>query len=257
MNQIGDWYATTAPENKYQYNGKELNEELGLNWMDYEARYYDPAIGRFGQIDPLADSFPSWASYTYTLNNPTLFVDPDGKAPCPYPCSEVKGRIENLAKPIKEGLEQAGDYVSGLLSDAKNAIKGLFSDQGTPDAKAFHESGEKKENMSGYVQTTNESSLKSSGTANTIEAGNQNDSPIIEVDDLQTNGTGNASGFVKNQVGQPANAINRTIDAYDKAKQANKAYQSQSGQTQKGDTLIHKQTPNGTITIYKPRKKEN
>lgn len=32
LNQVGDWYATTAPENKYQFNGKELNEEMGLNW---------------------------------------------------------------------------------------------------------------------------------------------------------------------------------------------------------------------------------
>jgi hypothetical protein len=29
MNQLGPWYETVAPENKYQYNGKELNEELG------------------------------------------------------------------------------------------------------------------------------------------------------------------------------------------------------------------------------------
>ena len=47
MNQVGDWYATTAPENKYQYNGKELNEDLGLNWYNYGFRYYDAAIGRF------------------------------------------------------------------------------------------------------------------------------------------------------------------------------------------------------------------
>ena len=78
MNQIGDWYATTAPENKYQYNGKELNEELGLNWNDYGARYYDPAIARWGQIDPLAEEYYPISTYAYVANNPNLFIDPDG-----------------------------------------------------------------------------------------------------------------------------------------------------------------------------------
>ena len=41
--------------NKYLYNGKELQDDLGLNIYDYIARQYDPALGRFWQIDPAAD----------------------------------------------------------------------------------------------------------------------------------------------------------------------------------------------------------
>ena len=31
--------------NKYTYNDKELNEDFGLNWHDYGARWYDAALG--------------------------------------------------------------------------------------------------------------------------------------------------------------------------------------------------------------------
>ena len=74
---MGNWYATTSPENKYQYNGKELNEELGLNWNDYGARYYDPAIARWNAVDPLADNPDNiFASpYCYVLNNPIILID--------------------------------------------------------------------------------------------------------------------------------------------------------------------------------------
>src|SRR5690606_33649637 len=40
---------------QYRYNGKELMEELGLNMYDFGARNYDPTLGRWMNIDPLAE----------------------------------------------------------------------------------------------------------------------------------------------------------------------------------------------------------
>ena len=67
-----------APENKYLYNGKELNEDYGINLMDYGARWYDGALGRWTGVDPMAEKTFSWSGYNYVLGNPIRLVDPFG-----------------------------------------------------------------------------------------------------------------------------------------------------------------------------------
>ena len=63
---------------KYKYNGKELQDELGLNMYDYGARNYDPALGRWMNMDPMAEKYFGASPYNYVLNSPVNAVDPDG-----------------------------------------------------------------------------------------------------------------------------------------------------------------------------------
>ncbi len=62
--------------NDLGYTGRELDPETGMYY--YRARYYDPKIGRFLGEDPLG--FEAGVNfYTYVLNNPINFNDPEGK----------------------------------------------------------------------------------------------------------------------------------------------------------------------------------
>jgi len=58
---------------KYGFTGKEFNPDTGLNY--FGARFYNPKIGRFIQVDPVLEDF---SSYAYVGNNPLTYVDPSG-----------------------------------------------------------------------------------------------------------------------------------------------------------------------------------
>ncbi|GAB3433088.1 RHS repeat domain-containing protein [Niabella aquatica] len=65
-----------AVPNNYLYQSKELQREL--TQFDFGARFYDPQIGRWHVVDPLADKREWVSPYGFVQNNPISRVDPTG-----------------------------------------------------------------------------------------------------------------------------------------------------------------------------------
>ena len=65
--------------NNYKFEGREFQDELGLNVYPFKYRTYDPAIGRFWSIDPVAENYPHNSTYAFAENRVVESIDLEGK----------------------------------------------------------------------------------------------------------------------------------------------------------------------------------
>ena len=79
---FGEEMPVEGGTNTRKFTGHERDAETGLDYM--LARYYSAQLGRFLAVDPSRRSASrlnpqSWNRYSYSLNNPINFLDPDGQ----------------------------------------------------------------------------------------------------------------------------------------------------------------------------------
>ena len=115
---------------KYKFNGKEFQDEFNINLYDYGARNYDPALGRWMNIDFLAEQYYSESPYSYTLNNPVVYIDPDGMSVDVTQLFKSEEGVETAINTLLDLSEQTGLSLSIKNSDDRFTLEYAKDDNG-------------------------------------------------------------------------------------------------------------------------------
>lgn len=70
---------SSSADYRYGFNGKENDAETGT--QDYGFRIYNPSLGKFLSVDPLAPEYPWYTPYQFAGNMPICAADRDGLEP--------------------------------------------------------------------------------------------------------------------------------------------------------------------------------
>ncbi|WP_281989897.1 DUF6443 domain-containing protein [Aquimarina aggregata] len=117
-------------ENNYQtFQGQEHTEDLGLNIHEWNYRVSDPTIGRFWQIDPLAEKYHWMTTYQFSSNQPIHAPELEGLESS-YDLNSRDPNLQNLTpsertaykKGLRNGTATGTDFIP-LVGDVKGVIE--------------------------------------------------------------------------------------------------------------------------------------
>ncbi len=133
---LGDSY-------KYKFGGKEYDDTFDINTYDFGARNYDPALGRWMNIDPMAEKMRRHSPYNYAFDNPLYWIDPDGMEGAPM---VNMGYTQQSATTISGSVDFNGTFDQAPDRSSESGNNGSTSSSSSSSAPSL---SKKKETVPG------------------------------------------------------------------------------------------------------------
>jgi RHS repeat-associated protein len=161
-------FCTTQVQQNYKFTGKERDPESGLDF--FGARYDTSSLGRFMTPDPVSGTPlhlvnpQRWNMYSYVINNPLTYVDPDGRDAIAVnfvnevPLGGHEGIIvvhaDGSATYARFGPQQAGSPADQGKVDVQQLKPITFRDDGLPTVKSYQELSDEVAKVEGQATNT-------------------------------------------------------------------------------------------------------
>ena len=129
-----------------KFTGKERDLESGLD--DFGARYTSSSLGRFLSVDPTRVSVSvidpqSWNRYSYALNNPLVYTDPNGKWSTRDHEEIIDAAFRNILSPQdRDDLKHASYLMDTWEGSVHESFKHGMSEEGEDPFIASQRAGE-------------------------------------------------------------------------------------------------------------------
>ena len=115
------------PVSKIKFNGKELNEDLDVDWYEYGFRNnFDPQLGRFHSVDPLASDYPYYTPYQFAGNQVPNAIDVDGLEPAFFN-DLVSWAVQKVTTNPNSGTSKTIGAVAGVGKSIEKTVTGAIN----------------------------------------------------------------------------------------------------------------------------------
>ena len=123
-------YTASGATPSIGFTGHAHDADTGLTYM--QQRYYDPVAGRFLSIDPVntdANAGKGFNRYSYAINNPYAYIDPEGR-------EEQRREPDKRDQQIEDALKRQRDrcqvdcYTINYQGGTRTDVRGGFNTRG-------------------------------------------------------------------------------------------------------------------------------
>jgi RHS repeat-associated protein len=188
--------------NRKKFENQEFNDDLGLNYNEFKFRDYDPQIGRFVQVDPIANNFKHNSVYAFAENRVSSAIEFEGLEAVLVTNNYDKNGKLTGSTTINNNSDSYGPLGNGTYTVNKQA-DGTFDEKFDPDkgnsVAGFEQKGVSQsrwiggKDQGGY-ETRLEGRLVESSTENALislgfnKTEVQRDVQVLETDDIKFKG---------------------------------------------------------------------